>query len=187
MRFQIEAPVPNDEKFKELIVYISRRSEADPGFGATKLNKLLFFADFMAYLVYGHAMTGQEYQCLPYGPAPRRMLPIRAEMKLAGDIAIRKAEFYGRQQERSLALREANLEEFTAGEIALVERIISDWWGRNGTSITDVSHRFIGWRCAEIGETIPYTVALVGNREPTREEIEYGQNLEQYAVENLNA
>ena len=39
----------NEEKFKELVLYISRRSEHDQAFGAIKLNKLLVFSDFYSF------------------------------------------------------------------------------------------------------------------------------------------
>jgi hypothetical protein len=37
---------PDDEKLRELILYVSTLSENDPNFGAAKLNKLLFYTDF---------------------------------------------------------------------------------------------------------------------------------------------
>jgi hypothetical protein len=40
---------PDDEKLRELILYVSTLSKDDDNFGATKLNKLLFYADFLAY------------------------------------------------------------------------------------------------------------------------------------------
>lgn len=49
--------------------------------------------------------------------------------------------------------------------------------------MSDLSHNFAGWKLANIGEEIPYCVALVGNREPTPEEIEYGKTLEAMAGE----
>ena len=73
--------VPDDEKFKELVLYIARKSECDPRFGATKLNKLLFFSDFLAFKRLGSPITGQTYFKLDHGPAPRRMLPLKERMQ----------------------------------------------------------------------------------------------------------
>lgn len=52
---------PDDDKFKELILFICERSEGDSPFGAIKLNKLLFFTDFVSYSRFGHAVTWHEY------------------------------------------------------------------------------------------------------------------------------
>ena len=53
---------PDDNKLRELVLYIAVLSEGDPAFGKVKLNKLLFFADFTAYLSFGKPITGHEYQ-----------------------------------------------------------------------------------------------------------------------------
>src|SRR5438445_9957452 len=72
---------PDDEKLRELILLISEWSQRDPKFGAIKLNKLLFYCDFSAYLTYGTPITRQEYFALEKGPAPRRLKPITEKMK----------------------------------------------------------------------------------------------------------
>jgi hypothetical protein len=62
-------PKPDREKLRELILHVARRSEGDIAFGVTKLNKLLFFIDFLACLRFGKPITGEEYQKLDNGPA----------------------------------------------------------------------------------------------------------------------
>lgn len=176
---------PDDDKLRQLILYICERSEGDPGFGAVKLNKLLFLADFLAYLRYGQAVTGQEYQALRQGPAPRRMLPIMREMHEAGEIAVRERDFYGRRQRRAFALKEPDLSRFSAQEIDLVDRILHDWWGANAAQVSERSHQFVGWQLAGEGEVIPYNVTLIDNREPTLQEREIGRALESIARECL--
>ena len=151
----------NDQKFKELILFICQRSLADPKFGATKLNKLLFFVDFAAYVKLKQAITWQEYQKLEYGPAPRRVVPVIRELEEAGDLAQAKHNFFGRDQIRSVALRDANLPLFSADEIALVTEVIELCWDKNATEMSDLSHEFSGWQLAGDGEAIPYEVALL--------------------------
>jgi hypothetical protein len=77
---------PDDEKIRELILLIAEWCQADPKFGAIKLNKLLFHADFSAFLTHGDPITGQEYFKLPQGPTPRRL-------KLVTEAMIKKNEF----------------------------------------------------------------------------------------------
>jgi hypothetical protein len=174
---------PDDEKFKELIVYITRRSEGDEPFGMTKLNKLLFLADFVSYAVRGEAITWQEYQALDQGPAPRRLLPILEQLE--DSIVIGEREYYGLKQKRPHALRDPDLSRFTAEEVAFVDALIQEWWGVSASGISEASHRFIGWQVTAKGETIPYEVALVGSREPTKSEIEAGSKLEQTARDHI--
>ncbi len=168
----------SEEKLRELVLYICRRSEGDERFGATKLNKLLWLSDFSAYLTFGHPITGQEYQALEQGPAPRRLLPIMERMANEGEIATRPQSYYGFSQKKTFALREPDITKFGPEEIDLVNRLIAEWWGKNAAEISEASHGFVGWQLAEKGETIPYNVALLCRRELTKHEQEIAQTLE---------
>jgi hypothetical protein len=181
-----QAPRPDDGKLRELILHISRCCEGDETYGATKLNKLLFFSDFLAYQRYGKAITGQEYQALPQGPCPRKLKPVRAALERSGALAIQKRQAGPYVQERPVSLREADLSRFTAREIALVDELIQRFWAKTATEISGESHTFIGWQLAERGETIPYSVALVTKPELTAEQERRGLALEPLALECLS-
>src|SRR6267154_5777818 len=86
MTHRISKPEPNEAKFKELVLLVAKQSEGDGTFGATKLNKLLFYIDFLSYLNLGKAVTGMQYQKLDRGPAPKKLVPITKQMTENGDI-----------------------------------------------------------------------------------------------------
>jgi len=176
---------PDDEKLKELILLIARESEGDVHFGAVKLNKELFYSDFLAYLHFGKAITGHEYIALERGPAPRYKMGIIHHMVEDGDLAIRKTESFGNVQDRAFALREPKLEVFTKEEIQLVHYVVRRCRTKTGKDLSTMSHTFVGWCLAKEKETIPYAVALIGNREPTLEEFKIGQELEPMALQCL--
>ncbi|MCC6457834.1 MAG: SocA family protein [Caldilineaceae bacterium] len=169
---------PDDQKLAELMIYIAQHSEGDERFAATKLNKLLFFSDFYFYATYGRSITGQEYQALPQGPCPRRLVPVQRRLADEGALVIHERQYHRRTQKKAIALRDPDLSLFTAAEIATVDMIIHRHWGKNGTEVSDYSHNFTGWRVAEEGESIPYSVILIHKREPTQDEIAYGLELE---------
>src|SRR5262245_25543654 len=100
------------EKFRELILYIASQCEKDKSWNATKLNKILFYSDFIAFRTMGGAITGAEYFALEKGPAPKPLMPVREEMIEAGDLAIEKRTV----QHRPVALREPDYSLFTAQE-----------------------------------------------------------------------
>lgn len=177
--------IPDERKTQELILYISTISEGDENFGAVKLNKLLFYSDFLAYLRYGKSITGQEYQALRLGPAPRRFLPIRKKMVEDGSLTVIERDHYGHSQQKPLARRNADLSAFSAEEIALVDSVICSFHDANAKEVSDWSHEFAGWQFAREGETIPYCVALVVSRRPTPNEISRGLELEPLASECL--
>lgn len=177
----------NDEKLSELIIYISQLCEEDRKFGATKLNKILFYSDFLSYLNLGEPITSDEYQALPKGPAPKHLIPIRNRLVEEKVLAIKEVNYYGKTQTRTIALRDANLDIFTPQEIDLVNKIVHELRDHDGREVSDLSHEFIGWKLAELAnESIPYETALLSSAEPTEEEIEYGKSLEGFAKLCLN-
>jgi hypothetical protein len=191
MAFHPETPKrdirPNDAKLRELILLISEWSQADPKFGAIKLNKLLFHADFSAFLTNGAPITGQEYFALPQGPAPRRLKPVTERMKKGGALAYQEVSYFGHLQKRPIALRPPNLAIFSGAEIGFVRQTVEKFWKLSATEISDQSHLFLGWKVARLRETIPYATALVSRRAPTSKEREYGRSLEGLASEHLRA
>ena len=167
----------NKEKMKELILYISDKSMADEKFGSIKLNKLLFYSDFLAYLNFGKPITGMEYMRLDQGPAPKKFLPIAKELQKENALEIVEREYHGHIQKRPIARRPAMLELFTAREIALVDEVIGKLRGLNAHDVSELSHRFIGWKLADDGEVIPYSVAHIEIREPSPKAIAFGKEL----------
>ena len=166
----------NEDKFKELILYIAKECENDLYFGATKLNKILFFSDILAYSGIGQPITGAEYMSIEHGPVPKRMRPIREEMLLDGDI---KLERRG-SQERTIALRSPTYE-FSERERKIVDNVI-DWLrSKDAESVSELSHQLLsvqaGW--AETVATgknsiIPYDAVFVSNQPPTEKELAEG-------------
>jgi hypothetical protein len=166
------------EKFRELLLYVATRSEGDPHFGATKLNKILFYADFWAYKKLGKPITGQPYQRLGRGPAPKKLLPVTRKMEKAGDCAWVVRDHFGLPQKRLVALRAPDLSRFSGEEISIVDSVLRELEPFNATEVSELSHRFLGWQLARDKEEIPYSTVFLGEpRTPTIEEIEFGREL----------
>ena len=168
---------PNDQKFRELILYVAQRCEADPYFGKTKLNKILFYSDFIAYARTGEPITGQEYMRIQHGPAPRRLKPILAEMEERGDLEVRRERKHDHHQERVVALRQPARDLFSDQHLGIVEQVIQSLWGRTNSEVSLISHANIGWKLARHKETIPYETMFLSDRPLTEAELEYGRQL----------
>jgi hypothetical protein len=161
-----------------LILYVTSCCEGDQAFGKTKLNKILFYADFLAYLETGKAITGQDYQKFPYGPVAPQVEPTLRTLCTEGAAAIASRQHFGLRQDRIFALREPSLDGFSGKEIAIVDGVIRALWGKNAREVSELSHRFIGWQATQDYEIIPYETALVDISEPTEDELEYARQLE---------
>jgi len=177
--------VADDAKLRELVLFIASLCQGDPSFGAIKLAKLLFFADFLAYARFGKPITGQEYHALEFGPAPKRLKFILSQMVREKAAGIQHEEVFAYERERVVPLRGALVGAFTPEEVALTSQLVRAWWGRTADEISGFSHRVVGWRTAKRRETISYSTALVGTRPPTDSEREWGLNLEQFARQCL--
>lgn len=165
----------DERKFTELLVHVASRLQSDRSGGATKLNKVLFFADFAHVRRTGSPITGATYQKLAHGPAPRRLRPVREQLTARGDAEIRAEDFLGYQQHRLVPRRAADLSVFSDDELDTIERVLTDLDGLNARQVSDLSHEEAGWRLVDFGEDIPYEAALVGARQvstPTSRRLE---------------
>lgn len=170
----------DDGKFQELVLYVAQRSEADPAFSATKLNKLLFFADFLAFASFGQPITGHRYQKLPKGPAPIAFLPVVGRMMEGGLCEWEYRPYFGKQQKRLVVHRSADLSSFSAEEIELVDQVIQQLWESNASQVSDLSHDFPGWQAVGMQEEIAYeTVFVLPPRPLTKGELELARELEE--------
>jgi hypothetical protein len=162
----------NEDRFRELILYICQKCATHSRFGATKLNKLLYFCDFMAYLRLGDPITGFEYQREKNGPVPTRLVPFREQMKKAGELAIQPVRLPdGRIQLRHVNLREPKLEVFSSKQMALIDEMIEYLKNKDAEAVSDLTHTMVGWQVVDPGEQIPYETAFVSTGPPSEADI----------------
>lgn len=165
-----------DKRLGELLLYIAKKCQGDAYFGNTKLNKILFFSDFFAYKRKGTSVTGSEYIKQDFGPTPLRLVQVRNRLEKNKSAVIQKVEMMGKTQHRLLALRDPDLSEFTADDIALVDQIIEFLRDKTAKEASDLSHNRI-WRVAQLGETIPYEAVFVSDDNPTEGDVKRAQEL----------
>jgi hypothetical protein len=161
-KLTFEFPMDGNDRLRELVLYISHKCADDPTFGATKLNKLLFYSDFFSYFRYGEPIAGLEYQRLPNGPAPKQLVPVRNKMLSDGDIAMQKVSFFSKEQHRCIPLRDPDLDKFKARDIALIDALIQKLWGKTAAEVSELSHQR-AWRIAKDRESIPYQAIFLSD------------------------
>ncbi len=162
------------EKFKRLVHYVIWKAGKRNWFGATKLNKVLWFSDTRAYALTGKSITGATYTRHEFGPVPKAIMPIRDELQSQGAIRI---------------VRQGKLTRITAdakpdmGIFDLSEVAIVDWWiehiadEHTAASISDKSHDYT-WQIAEMGETLPMFATFATRiREPSEDEMRWGKEV----------
>lgn len=176
---------PDTNKLTQLVLYLCLRSEADPFFGLTKLYKLIFYCDFSAYRRFGESITGQKYRALPYGSVPDKMDQFMNRLKHKNWLVIRNEKFYGYAQKRPLALREPDIAAFEVKQLDLIHSILDRFRQSSGSQMSEASHQFLGWDLAELGEMVPYSVAVLDRGELTERERVHANKIEKRAAQWL--
>lgn len=162
-------------KFNELVLYIAQESEDDPNFGKTKLNKVLFYSDFLGYGVLGHSLTGATYQRRDYGPVPMEITRARRALVDMGDADVERTWRFNYPQERLVAKRPANMSIFSAEEKRLVDNVIRALRNLSAVDASELSHREMGWQLAYDREVIPYDTVFLAGATLTATDIHSGE------------
>lgn len=164
------------EKLKALVLYVIWRAGHREGFGATKLNKVLWFADARHYMVHGASITGETYIRQPHGPVPKHIDEIKNELIVEGAIQTMDEEYRSVSLKRHLTDGPPDTTMFTGDELTLI-----DWWIRHvaeehtAKSISELSHNYT-WQIAEPGAEIPlYAVFASRIRAPLGEELDWAK------------
>lgn len=177
----------NEKKFKELVLYLAETSKDDKFFGAVKLNKLLFFSDFLAFGYLGASITGARYIHLPKGPAPREMMRVRTEMEKAGVLLVEDRRAGVFTQHRPVAKSLPDMSVFSAPEREIIDSVIEMLGHQNAVQVSDQSHDWIGWLYTDDKEEIPYHTVFVRRREPvTRADFAWARGVVESAAAASN-
>lgn len=125
----------------------------------TKLNKLLFYADFKHFKDYTVSLTGARYVHLQYGPVPRNYDFYFA--KLIDEQQLDIEEFVIGQYigENCISRREPNVGIFLDSEIKILAQVKEYFKDFNSSRIRDFSHRERGYSETQLGQVISYQYA----------------------------
>ena len=166
-----------EDKAKELILYIAQQCARDEKFGAVKLNKILYYADFAVYRELGQPISGMTYRHLSEGPVPYELPRLRDALIKEGAASVNYVDYFGYIQERLVSEREPDVSCLTDREIALVDKAISWLEPYSAAQVSELSHAEFGWRVTASGEEIPYRTAWLSLQPLSQEQVEAGQKL----------
>ena len=128
----------------------------------TKMNKVLFYIDFLSYRERGMAISGLAYQAIEFGPVPQRWDRVYS----AFDEVQEQLQLVKGQECVSLkAGAEADMSSFSAEEMAVINEVCGKMKNLTSLAATKMSHKEPAWK-KYVGnqETIPFSEAfsLVG-------------------------
>jgi hypothetical protein len=151
-------------KFKALVHHIVASCDDPQRLGATRLNKILWFADTTFYRLTGASITGETYVKRQRGPVPKTILRTLRELENEKKIHVREKEYAGYRMRLFTPLAEPDLSLFSKVELEIISSVSEDICGRHSaSSISELSHDQI-WAAAQEGEEIPLFATLASHK-----------------------
>lgn len=136
---------PSFEKFTEMVVYFSEKVQPYK----TKMNKLLFYADFLMFKQSCFSISGVRYSAINMGPVPHNFQSTFEFLANEGEIDILYTRFpqgYIGEQFRGRSDRTFNASLFTEAEINVLDRVSSTFMETSTNDIIELSHFEEAWK-----------------------------------------
>jgi putative zinc finger/helix-turn-helix YgiT family protein len=136
---------PNFEKFTEMVIYFSEKLSPFK----TKMNKLLFYADFLMFKQSCFSISGLRYKAIEMGPVPNNFQSIFEYLANKEEIEIYTTEFpngHTGEQFRSRKGRNFNPDFFTENEVKTLEKVVSVFRDTSTNDIIQLSHLEQAWK-----------------------------------------
>lgn len=109
----------------------------------TKMNKLMFYIDFIHYKKHGYGITGITYKALPFGPVPRQWGKLYSSLP---GIDMEEYVYPSGQSGIMLnATKETSSMLLNEYEISTIERVCSLFSNMSAGDISQTSHLEKGW------------------------------------------
>ena len=146
-------------RLKNLLLYVLERMGET---FQTKMNKVLFYIDYLSYRERGMAISGMVYQAMEFGPAPQRW----DRLYSAFDEVEQQIRLVQGQECLSLLPGGvADMSCFSAAEKAIIDQVCAKMKDMSSRAASKMSHEETLWK-GHVGkrETIPFSEAfsLVG-------------------------
>ena len=143
-------------RLKNIMLYILNRCDE---VWCTKMNKLLFYTDFMSYRERGMAMSGLSYRAIDFGPVPERWNRVYSEFPEVRQELRQVGDFVGSVL---IASAEPDYTMFTDAELKVLDSICTHFSKMSSREISRISHDEDAWlNHHEKHEHIPFDDAYM--------------------------
>jgi len=144
---------PNFEKITEMVVYFSDKLSPFK----TKMNKLLFYADFLMFKQSCFSISGMRYKAIEMGPVPINFQSIFEYLANKDEIDIFTTEFpqgYIGEQFKSKNNRPFRAELFSENELNVLEKVATVFKPTSTNEMIELSHLEEAWKKNEKNKSV---------------------------------
>ncbi len=144
---------PNFEKLTEMVVYFSEKLQPFK----TKMNKLLFYADFLMFQQSCFSISGVRYKAIDMGPVPNNFQSIFEYLANKNEIDIYTTEFpkgYTGEQFKARKDRPFKSELFSETELEVLEKVATVFKSTSTNDMIELSHLEEAWKKNEKDKSV---------------------------------
>jgi len=135
---------PNFNKLVEMVVYFTENVRVTP----TKMNKLLFYSDFLHYKLTGVSISGTRYFAHTHGPVPKKfrtLFDYLSDQQIVDLISVQYPSGLVGEEFIKIPSRAFNSVLFDKVEIGILDEIILKFKKYNAKEIRELSHEEKAW------------------------------------------
>ena len=136
---------PNLDKFSEMVVYFSTQVQPYK----TKMNKLLFYADFLMFKQSCFSISGMRYKAIEMGPVPNNFQSIFENLATNDIIDILFTTFpqgYIGEQFKARKDRPFNASLFSEAELEVLNKVAKVFKSTRTNAMVELSHLEEAWK-----------------------------------------
>lgn len=144
---------PDFEKFTEMVVYFSDKTAPFK----TKMNKLLFYADFLMFKHTCFSISGVRYKAIDMGPVPNNFQSIFEYLGNKNEVDICTTAFpngYMGEQFKARKDRPFNADLFSENELEVLEKVAAVFKPTSANDMIELSHLEEAWKKNEEGKSV---------------------------------
>jgi len=135
---------PSLEKLRQMIIYFTARMQP----WKTKMNKLLFYADFLNFRKTCFSISGTQYRAIDMGPVPNNFSSIFEYAAESGDIDIKRFTFSNGglgEQFQPTTQGHFDTELFSETELQTLKEVADKFKKTTVNGIIETSHEERAW------------------------------------------
>jgi len=140
------------EKFTEMVVYFA----SAPRMFRTKLNKLLFYSDFLNFKQSAVSMSGAQYLAFARGPVPQHYDWITEALEQQGDIRTMEWTYGDKSGDVFESTRAAETSILSESELRVLAFVRDRFAKATSKHLTDLSHAEAAYSKTQLRQMISY-------------------------------
>ncbi|MEI7462900.1 MAG: Panacea domain-containing protein [Candidatus Taylorbacteria bacterium] len=145
----------DQHKYENAILYFVKYCN-NSYLGATKLNKLMYYLDFLSFRDTKKSVTGDLYVHKQFGPVPSKMDDILTELQSKNILEIKKVQYKDGETFKYETKQDPDLSIFNTYEKKLLENICEEFCLWKTDKIVNQTHLEAPWFYSKPYEIVDY-------------------------------